>query len=42
MIAGLEDVSSGQISIDGEDVTDLEPSSRALPWSFNPMPFTLT
>jgi multiple sugar transport system ATP-binding protein len=28
MIAGLEDVTSGQISIDGRDVTDLAPRSR--------------
>jgi len=34
MIAGLEDVSSGRISIDGEDVTDLEPSSRGIAMVF--------
>ena len=28
MVAGLEDVTSGSISIDGEDVTDLPPRSR--------------
>ncbi len=34
MIVGLEDVSSGRISIDGEDVTDLEPSSRGIAMVF--------
>lgn len=34
MIAGLEEVSSGTISIDGEDVTDREPSARGIAMVF--------
>jgi multiple sugar transport system ATP-binding protein len=34
LIAGLEDISSGKISIDGEDVTDAPPSQRGLAMVF--------
>ena len=34
MIAGLEDLSSGQIEIDGEDVTQVPPSKRGLAMVF--------
>jgi len=34
LIAGLEDISSGKISIDGEDVTDAPPSKRGLAMVF--------
>jgi len=34
MIAGLEDLTSGQIDIDGEDVTQVPPSKRGLAMVF--------
>jgi len=34
LIAGLEDISSGQISIDGRDATDLPPAKRGLAMVF--------
>ena len=34
MIAGLEELTSGQIEIDGEDVTQVPPSKRGLAMVF--------
>ena len=34
LIAGLEDVSSGQIRIDGEDATNMAPAQRGLAMVF--------
>ena len=32
MISGLEQVSSGRVFIDGEDVTDIDPTNRKVNW----------
>ncbi len=40
LIAGLEDVTSGQILIDGQDVTQAAPAKRKLAWCSSPMRFT--
>ena len=37
MIAGLEDINSGTISIDGQVVNDLHQSKEILQWCFNLM-----
>lgn len=34
-LAGLEDVSSGQIILDGEDITNTPVQKRGSVWSFN-------
>ena len=41
MIAGLESITSGNISIDGRLVNDLSPKKEILPWYFNLMLFIL-
>ena len=37
MIAGLEDLTSGAILIDGKDMTEEAPPSAACPWCSSPM-----
>jgi multiple sugar transport system ATP-binding protein len=37
LIAGLEDLSGGEVWIDGKNVTDEAPSKRGLRWCSSPM-----
>jgi len=37
MIAGLEEISSGELLIEEQDMTRQPPPSAALPWCFSPM-----
>lgn len=39
MIAGLEDVNSGEIKIEDKDVTQTNAGARGYRWYFNPMRF---
>ncbi len=39
-IAGLEDISAGEIVIDGRDVAQVQPKDRDIAWCFNLMLFT--
>lgn len=41
MIAGLEDISSGQLWIDGQLVNMLEPKTEIYPWCFRTTRCTL-
>ena len=42
MIAGLEDINSGTISIDGQIVNDYRQNKETLQWFFNHMLYTHT
>ena len=42
LIAGLEDISRGEMTIDGKRVNDLPPRSAAWPWCFSPTRCTRT
>ena len=42
LVAGLEDITSGTLSIDGRDVTALPPSDRGSPWFSSPTRSTRT
>ena len=42
MIAGLEDVTSGAVIIDNENVNDVIPAERGVAMFFNPMPYIRT
>lgn len=39
MIAGLEEVTSGHISINDRIINDLPPRDRDIAWCFSPTPF---
>ena len=41
MIAGLEDISKGTISIDDKVINDLQPKDRNMLWCFKIMHFIL-
>ncbi len=38
LIAGLEEVSSGTLELDGRDITEVSPPSATWPWCSRPMP----
>jgi ABC-type sugar transport system ATPase subunit len=42
LVAGLEDITSGTLSIDNQVVNELSPSTAASPWSFSPTRSTRT
>ena len=42
MIAGLEEISGGELYIDGKLMNDVEPKTATSPWSSSPTPCTPT